>query len=773
MSSSISDLQNTTVSDRVGKAFGRRFLAVALAAVMVLGGGLVVFVAAGSTGVSAQGATPAPLVESECRTGGYFQGAVGDLDQVVEECRRLVRLRNYHVQHPDSVLVSGSDSHPILTWGASGTFIDCADSSCSGWDGVTLESLPGSSGLAVTELSLFDDKSLLPQRLGGEIQANELCGLTRLTSLRLNSNSLSGQIPGCLGSLVNLRTLTLDANRLSGSIPASIAQIPRLNWFSANNNALTGSLPAGFNAAYYLAVSRNSLSGNLPANLGRADGYTVVLDLSDNDFGGAIPSAWTSRFTKIRTFNLADNRLSGASDANWINNWINAIEFVDTFAARPTPLFSLEGNRICYSSAPTLAGNQPRPFDAGGSFTGDYSGIGDFLSRTTSGGSLAVFRLANQACRLGQQSYSNLLMPSPTNEVLNFDSGMINWTWTPPSAGGVNYTPDFHLLELLLDTDLPGATINNGCFPGDRVPIRVTLNSAEDVFPVPQEIELMGEGDTISNIIVFNESPTVFTLTDSSASFPLVLITINPGDEALCRALFMRYSANVIPVHSVSQGGVTNIFIGDSGMADDDPVTDPGWRAFNVTAAGAAKDASQIARDLGVPSNARMFSWDAPNQAWVVHSPVRASGALAAGTAVMFQGGVATEAELAAAGVGRADENIALTLHQGWNLMAPVLADVDGDGDADDFDDRSQAATLFAASLSDCDNTLGVQALVTYNLLTEAFDIHLPCLADVSVPGYGQLVEIDRYDSLFVFFQSQLPAPITWDPVAGQYTPNF
>jgi len=264
------------------------------------------------------------------------------------------------------------------------------------------------------------------------------------------------------------------------------------------------------------------------------------------------------------------------------------------------------------------------------------------------------------------------------------------------------------------------------------------------------------------------DSSGMFTFGDSSFSLPADSRFVEPQTQ--CRALLARYFVSVVPIYSVSQGGVTNVFRGEISLLGG-RVT--GWRAFNVTAVGAAKDASQIARDLDLPEGDRMFSWDAPNQAWRAHSTAGSSGALAAGTAVMFQQGVARDIELRWAGVSRADEDIVLTLHQGWNLMGPELIDVDVDGEADDFDDRSQAATLFDSSLIDCDNSLGVQALAAYDLLTESFNLFLPCLGDVSVPGYGQLSEIDAADSLFVFFQSQLPVPITWDPVAGQYTPNI
>ena len=714
-----------------------------------------------------------PLAESECRTGGYFLGAVSD--RLAEECQILVRVHNLHVSNPDSDLTGTVDEHPILTWGAPGNFIDCAASSCGAWAGVSAESIGDGSEMSITRLDFSDNDP--PLRTGGfiylagEIQ-EELCQLTRLTYLNLSGSRFTGTIPECLGRLPNLRTLSVADNRLSGSVPASIAESTTLNWFAADDNNLTGALPAGFNQAYYISLSGNSLSENLPAALGRADGYTVYLDLSDNQFSGEIPSAWISRFTKVNVFDLANNNLRGTSSGNWINDWLNAIEFVDT-QAQPEALFSLENNQICYSSLPALAGGQPRPFDTGGSFTGGYSDGGSTLSRSSSGGSSAVFRLSGQTCLLGAQQHSNLLMPAISNLVLDVvvkGSGLeIASNWTPPSAGGMTYTPPTYAVELNWNPETDRT--NNGC-----------LTPLVTHIPVRTVVDLVDR----SILLEFVSGPQSFSGRDISftnSSFTMPILLAAAENQNLCRDLFERYFIEVAPVYEVSQGGVTNAFRGTSRVFESsggnrEPVDDDnqntvlGWRVFNVTVAGAGKDASQIARDLEVPEDETAYSWDAANQAWVAHPAQGDSGNLAAGTALMYQLGVFSEADLEAAGVSRADENIVVTLHQGWNLLAPVLEDVDGDGAADDFDDRSQAASLFDGSLTDCDNLAGVLAIVAYDMLTKEFGLYLPCHGDLAVPGYGQLDEINRLNSLFIFFRSELPVPITWDPADAIYTPN-
>jgi len=724
---------------------------------MLLGGGLVVFVSAGSASVSAQGTTPVPLDENQCRTGGYFQGNPSDV--LVAECEILVRVRNAYVSNLASTLRSatgffvGEATHPILTWGESGRAIDCGSNSCR-WEGVEVGTLGGSSETSIVRLDLM---STAPEiGLAGQI-STDLCGLGRLTYLRLDGNFFSGDIPGCLGNLLNLRTLSLADNGLSGAIPASVGALANLNWFAAGGNALSGVLPPGFNAAYYISLPSMSLSGSLPADLGRSDGCTVYLDLSNNGFDGEIPASYTTRFTSINVLDLSNNKLRAPSEisnenpascsfttpsnpttpadyvSNWINNWINSIRLVDTKGKR-TAEFSLQGNEICYSSPPTLLG-AVRPF-VDGDFTGDYDG-GPTLERASArplfgtDSRTARFFLGGQTCSSGQQ-YSNLLMPPISNPQISFNEREFVVSWDSPSAA-----------SLTAVTEQPySVTIDLSVNPQAGEEVRQCLGLSNP-FSVLRQLSVRG------GVMETQGTP------------------IAGGVNAeICRDLqgsILIGASSIYRSNSIIDGrDNVNIFAGES---LESLLT--GWRAFNVTQDGVGKDASQIARDLGVPSDDRAFSWDAANQAWVPHPALGESGTLAKGTAVMFRQGVAADASLAFAGVGRVDEDIVLTLHQGWNLMAPVLTDGAGDSAS------SQAVGLFDGSLSDCDNTLGVLALVTYNLLTEAFEIYLPCHGDLSVPGYGELDEIGRYDSLFVFFQSQLPVPITWDPVNQQYTPNI
>ncbi|MDE0290080.1 MAG: fibronectin type III domain-containing protein [bacterium] len=65
----------------------------------------------------------------------------------------------------------------------------------------------------------------------------------RVTSLSLDGNQLSGQIPTQLGHLLNLQTLSLAQNQLRGSVPTELGALTNLTYLALWDNQLTGELP--------------------------------------------------------------------------------------------------------------------------------------------------------------------------------------------------------------------------------------------------------------------------------------------------------------------------------------------------------------------------------------------------------------------------------------------------------------------------------------------------------------------------------------------------
>ncbi len=111
----------------------------------------------------------------------------------------------------------------------------------------------------------------------------------RVTSLDLEENNLTGEIPPQLGNLTSLDSLRLARNKLSGEIPPELGNLSKLTVLDLWGNQLRGPIPVEL--------------GNL-ANL-------RVLDLAGNALGGGIPS-FLGNMTNLRAAEiLASNGLGG------------------------------------------------------------------------------------------------------------------------------------------------------------------------------------------------------------------------------------------------------------------------------------------------------------------------------------------------------------------------------------------------------------------------------------------------------------------------------
>ncbi|KAF6986840.1 LOW QUALITY PROTEIN: hypothetical protein CFC21_004553 [Triticum aestivum] len=89
-----------------------------------------------------------------------------------------------------------------------------------------------------------------------------------LMSIDLSCNSLIGEIPEDLTSLVGLINLNLSSNLLSGNIPYKIGNLRSLESLDLSKNKLAGEIPEGLSDLTYLSclnLSYNNLSGRIPS----------------------------------------------------------------------------------------------------------------------------------------------------------------------------------------------------------------------------------------------------------------------------------------------------------------------------------------------------------------------------------------------------------------------------------------------------------------------------------------------------------------------------
>jgi Leucine-rich repeat (LRR) protein len=168
------------------------------------------------------------------------------------------------------------------------------------WQGVTV------TGTRVTSLVLtFNNLTgSLPYHLGF---------LQELTALNLQGNNLSGSIPAALVFLQKLTSLNLSVNKFTGSIPVTLGLTFSLTSVNFSGNSLTGSIPATIGLLpnlRFLNLSGNQLSGSIPASIGFLKNLSV-LTLNDNKLAGSIPATFAglNRVSEVYIFN---NKLSGS-----------------------------------------------------------------------------------------------------------------------------------------------------------------------------------------------------------------------------------------------------------------------------------------------------------------------------------------------------------------------------------------------------------------------------------------------------------------------------
>ncbi|XP_028954568.1 MDIS1-interacting receptor like kinase 2-like [Malus domestica] len=170
--------------------------------------------------------------------------------------------------------------------------------------------------------------SSIPSELG-------LC--TNLTHLSLASNKLNGELPLSLSDLNNLVELGLDNNLFTGQIlPSLVSNWTKMVSLQLQSNELSGEIPTevgNMSFLFTLNLRRNHLTGVIPHTLGNL-AELELLDLSHNDLKGVIP-----RFLGLRleVLNISHNHLSGQIPSFVTMLFLRAFDFSYNNLTGPIP----------------------------------------------------------------------------------------------------------------------------------------------------------------------------------------------------------------------------------------------------------------------------------------------------------------------------------------------------------------------------------------------------------------------------------------------------
>nr|GMC60697.1 receptor-like protein 12 [Ipomoea batatas] len=149
--------------------------------------------------------------------------------------------------------------------------------------------------------------------LTGPLSSKHFEGLSKIVSINLGSNLLSGRIPSSLLSLPSLQELYLSNNLFDGLGDEYVnVSTSQLQWLDLNSNRLNGSFPEyffEFPMLSYLFLSSNSLSGKIQSSLFSLPSLQT-LDLAINSFDGLGDEYVNVSTSQLETLNLRSNRLN-------------------------------------------------------------------------------------------------------------------------------------------------------------------------------------------------------------------------------------------------------------------------------------------------------------------------------------------------------------------------------------------------------------------------------------------------------------------------------
>ncbi|XP_057514431.1 probable inactive receptor kinase RLK902 [Actinidia eriantha] len=159
--------------------------------------------------------------------------------------------------------------------------------------------------------------------LSGQVPAATVGNLTRLRTLSLRFNSLTGPLPSDLISCTELRNLYLHGNRFSGDLPDFLFSLRDLVRLNLAGNNFSGEIQSGFNDLSRLRT----------------------LYLENNQLTGSIPEL---KLPNLAQFNVSFNRLNGSVPES----------------LKSMPATSFAGNLLCGPPLESCSGNGTSPVTA-------------------------------------------------------------------------------------------------------------------------------------------------------------------------------------------------------------------------------------------------------------------------------------------------------------------------------------------------------------------------------------------------------------------------
>ncbi|QHO44088.1 hypothetical protein S83_017653 [Arachis hypogaea] len=213
---------------------------------------------------------------------------------------------------------------------------------------------------------------------------------TRLVSMNISYNNLSGVIPDFPLRFTEYPSISLAANQFEGSIPLFLRNAvsldlsnnkfsdltsflcannsaERLGQLDISNNYISGQIPdcwGNFKSLAYIDLSNNNFSGKVPNSIGLVLELRVLM-LRNNTLTGELPFSM-KHCKNLEMLDAGENKLSGIIPS-WIGSSLQQLQMLSLrknhfFGSIPLSLCSLNGIRFLDLSVNHLWGPIPKCF---------------------------------------------------------------------------------------------------------------------------------------------------------------------------------------------------------------------------------------------------------------------------------------------------------------------------------------------------------------------------------------------------------------------------